>query len=154
MVYILNGVDLEATFGVVIKNVVNALMALPDRKPSLSHDFPDENGLDVDLSNPTFVARDFTFNCVLTADTVENLKNQYFAFFTLLKQQGSYQLYNDFLDMTIDIYYQKQANLSGIQAITNNGYAVTFDLNFSETDSDLNIPIIYLVDEQNRFLVP
>lgn len=153
MNYIVSGINLKEIFGVSIKNGVNAMLALPDRKQSLSHDFPEEDGIDIDLSNPTFSARDFTFNCILEGDTVEELTSRYLGLFTLLKQEGTYSIYNDFINITINVFYQKQGNLSDIQR-TSAGYAITFDLTFGEADPNTNLPTVYLVDDLNRFLVP
>lgn len=153
MTNILNGNDLYSTYGLTITNVVPALLALPDRKASVSHDFPEENGISIDLTNPAFSARTFTFNCILQADTVGDLKNRYQGLFTLLKIAGTYQFYNSFLDMTVYLFYQKQSNLTSVNR-TASGFAIKFDLQFGETDPDANLPDVYLVDDQNRFIVP
>lgn len=157
MQFILNGQDLETTYGVIITNGVNAMMALPDRKASVSHDFPEQDGLDIDLTQPRFSARAFVFNCVLHAISIQDLQNKYFALFTMLRGAGSYQLFNSFLNLTINIYYTKQSNIGNIYKSVKNGvegYAIKFDLNFNETNPDDNIPNIYLTNQDGQFLIP
>jgi hypothetical protein len=155
MQYTINSVDLKTTYGIDIKNGVNAFLAMPDRKASVQHDFPEENGIDIDLTEPTFSARTFTFNCIQSSSTVADLQTKYWALFNLLKIAGSYAIYNDFLAATLQVYYQKQANLSNIQKNSQGGYSITYDLIFGESDPFAqNIPNVFLVDDQNRFLVP
>lgn len=151
---IVNGITLEDTFNTVVPNSVKLFMALPDRKTSVSNDWEDENGLDIDLTNPTFEARTFQFQCVTRGATMEELKANYFALFTLLKISGQYTWYNDFVNMTIYVYFQKQTSMDNVYKDGNGGLAINHTLQFGETDPTLNLPNVYLVDDQNRFLVP
>jgi hypothetical protein len=154
MRYLINGSDLQAVYGIQITNAVPPFLAFPDRKASTQNDFPDESGLQVDLTNPTFSARTFTFNCLQSAATIADLTNSYFALFTLLKIQGTYSIFNDYLNLTVYAFYQKQANLTQPYKNSQGGISIKFDLTFGETDPFANIPNIVLVDEQSRFLTP
>ncbi|MEO7016270.1 MAG: hypothetical protein ABI067_06975 [Leifsonia sp.] len=154
MQYLINGSNLETIYGIKITNAVVPFFAFPERKASTQNNFPDQNGIQVDLTNPTFSARIFTFNCVQSSDTIANLTNTYFALFTLLKIQGTYSIYNDFVNMAVYAFYQKQANLTPPFRNSKGGVSIKFDLIFGETDPFANIPNLFLVDDQNRFLTP
>jgi hypothetical protein len=154
MVTILNGYDLKTTFNCVFENAVNVMWGFAQRKASLKNSFANKNGDDIDLVNPKMEARNFIFNCVVSGKDMAELKNNYFALYPILKGGNVYSLYNDVADMTMSIYYQKQSGLTSPYRNSENGYSVRFQLEFDETDPDLNIPNIYLVDDQNRFLVP
>lgn len=154
MKYLINGSDLKTIYGIDITNAISPFFAFPDRKASVQNDFPDENGLDIDLTVPTFSARTFTFNCVCSGSNMDDLKSKYFGLFTLLKIQGSYSVYSDWVNMSVYAYYQKQANLGIPYKNSEGGISIKFDLTFGETDPFINIPNVFLVDDQNRFLVP
>lgn len=155
MKYILNGYDLEEKFGLIIKNGVDPLLAMPERKESVTNDFQDQNGIEKDLAAPKFKARTFVFDCALEANDANDLQVKYFGLFNLLSQQGVYTLYNDFLNLTVTIFYTKfTSNNSGLYKTSNNKIATDFKLEFGETDPYGNIPIVYLVDDVDRYLIP
>lgn len=154
MQYLINGTDLKEIYGIDITNSIPPFFAFPDRKASVQNDFPDENGLQIDLDSPTFSARTFTFHCVQSAATINDLKNVYFALFTLLKIQGTYSIFCDFVNMSVYAFYQKQQGLTSPFKNSLNGWSIQYDLIFGETDPFANIPSVFLVDEQNRFLTP
>ncbi len=154
MNYYLNGSDVKTQYGMDISNGVNMLMQLPTRKQSISNDFEDQNGLDIDLAVPKFSARQFIFECLITAPTISALQQFYFGLFSALKAGETYSLYNDYLQMTVNIYYIKQTNLGNIYRTSKAGYGIKFQLNFGERDALSNIPIVVLVDDEYNVLVP
>lgn len=154
MRYLFNAVDFKVAFNTIITNGVNQFMQLPDRKDSVSTDFQDTDGIDIDLDTPKFAARAFDFNCVTIGETIDQYKQNYFGLFALLKQQGTYTCYCDEVDMTLGLYYKKQINLSGLYRTPERYFAQTFTLQFGETNPFSNIPIVELVDDGYNVLVP
>lgn len=154
MKYFFNAYDIKKDFGIDITNSVNPLLQMPDRKTSITNDMEDENGQDIDLMSPKFSSRSFPFNCTLTADTIEDFKNKYFGLFQLLKIAGVYSVYNDFLDMTVFLFFQKQTNISNMYRTSNSGYGITFVLNFGEGNPFDNIPLVALIDDVGSILIP
>lgn len=151
----INGYDLEDIFDTIVTNGVKPFLALPTAKPPLSHDFPNENGQDIDTaSTPTFAARTFTFNCVTSGDDMESLKANYLGLFSLLRQPGLKTYFDDVVNMSINIIYQQQSAMDDLYDNSNGGLSVKYSLQFTEADPDDNIPTIILVDDQNRVLVP
>lgn len=153
MKYFLNGVDIEATYGCVITNGMDMFFQLPGRKDSVDNDFEDEDGEDIDLTAPKFKARPFGFNCTIDSTGPSDFKTKFFGMFAILKQQDTYTLYNDFFDMTLNLYYIDQTNPSGMYK-TEKGIAMSFTLNFGETDPFGNMPIVELIDDLGNVLVP
>lgn len=150
----LNGFNLKEIFDVITDLKPNPLMAFPGRKDSTKNDFLEQNGLDIDLSAPFFSARTFVYSCICSGATIDELKQNYWGFFKLLSTSGASQLYDDVINMLAYVYYVNQSNLGIIQANNKGGYSIPFDIQFGETDPTQNVPTIYLVDGQNRFLVP
>jgi hypothetical protein len=150
----INGYDLKAKFNLEIEKVTKVIMQYPARKKSVDIDLQDTNGHNIDLIKPKFSDRNFAFPCIITADTINEFKENYFGLFQLIKQGGEYYFYNDHVDMMLYLYYQTQSNLSDMYRTASGGYGVTFTLNFGETDPFGNIPIVELVDGDYSVLVP
>lgn len=151
----INGKDLELNYGLVISNGTNMLMQLPDRKDSqISNDFLDENGLNIVLFDARFAARTFTFDCTLTADNVEDFKIKYFGLFRLLIVNDTYTYFDEWLNMTVNIYYQKQLTPSQMYKTQSGGVGMTFQLQFGERNPFDNIPYVELADDGFNVLVP
>ena len=150
----LDGLDFKATYGVVISKGSSSLLAFPGRKQSLSHDWQDEEGIDIDLSNPVFEPRDFTLTCAQIAASRDDFFTKNNALFTALSAPGTRQLYIADMDRTFIVYYKSQANCTKLSKIINTSkVGIKFDLVFSETNPADNIPAVYLVDDQDRFLI-
>ncbi|MEO7212661.1 hypothetical protein [Mucilaginibacter sp.] len=152
MDYTLNGYDLKEMFGLVISNGSDTFLAYPKRKDSLQNNWPEQDGIDKDLTDPHFEARDFKLSCALIAEGREDFKTRYDALFTLLSGQGSKELYIADIDRAYHVYYKEQVNLTKLTQLNRESCGVKFDLVFAETNPFDNIPAVYLVDDQDRFL--
>lgn len=150
---LLGGSDIKELYGLLISGGIPSLLALPERKDSLNHDWPEEPGLDIDLSNPQFKARQFTFNCAIIADDRDDFFSKYNGLFTALSVEGVIPLYINDHDRTYNVYYISQQNCTKLSKIINTTkVGIKFDLVFGETNPADNIPAVYLVDDQDRFL--
>lgn len=158
--YKLNNKDFKAVFGIDVSIGSGSFLAFPKRKDSLSKNWAEVNGLDIDLDEPFFEAREFKLNCCLNIVNLGNPQaattdfwNKYNGLFTELSGMGTHQLYIDDLGKTFYVYYKEQGNISKITPISSGKIAVTFDLIFAEVSPTANISAVYLVDEQDRYLI-
>lgn len=151
--YILNGKDLYTTFGMIISGGSDTFLAFPKRKESLTHSWPEEQGVDIDLSEPNFEAREFKLSCALVCAGRTEFWLKYNGLFTELGNQGIHQLYIKDLDKTFLIYYKSQENIGKLTQLDRNRVAIKFDLIFGETNPADNIEVVYLVDDEDRFLI-
>lgn len=148
-----DGYDLKESFGIVFTNGSDTFLALPKRKDSVNHNWPEEQGIDIDLSNPTYESRDFVLNCALIASSRADFFTKYDAFWTQLSSLGTHELYHADLDKTFLVFYKSQANVTKLSKIINTTkVGIKFDLTLSETNPDDNIPAVYLVDDLDRYL--
>lgn len=155
----LNNKNLETVFGMFVeRGGLNDFLAFPKRKSSLEHNWPDVNGNDIDLSSPTFEARQFTLKCALIAtgeneqEKNDNFWNLYNGLFTELSGEGTHELYLSTIDRTYSVYYVDQASVSKV-AYEDNRMIIKFDLIFQEADPFTNIQKVYLVDEDDNYLI-
>lgn len=150
----LNGIGLQATFNTIVTNGVAVFYQMPSLKDSVTTNFQDTDGTDTDLDDKKFESRTFTLNCVLTAQTIDDFNTKFWGLFSILKINGVYTLYNDYYNVTLNVFYQKQISPSALYRTPTHGFAQQFQLQFGEGDPFSNIPVIELVDDLNRVLVP
>lgn len=153
MAYSLNGKNLYNVFGLMVNSGSDTFLRYPKRKDSLSNNWLDENGLDIDLEAPRFESREFTLKCTLEATGRADFWNKYNGLFTELGGTGTHTLYVPDLDKTYTLFYKEQNNLSKLTNLANNVVYVSFDLVFGETNPTENIEPVYLVDSDDRFLI-
>jgi len=147
----LNGKDLKALFGVqVIKT--DDFLNRPKPKDSLENDFQDQDGLDKDLSARKLASRTFELPCALIATSRDDFHTKYDGLFTELTKGGLQELYLEDLDRTYYLYYEDQQPVTKLTQIDREHVGIKFTIIFSETDPLSNITIIYLIDDQDRYL--
>lgn len=152
--YILNTADLYTIFGVVVENGSSSFLAFPSRKDSVSHDFSDTNGIDIDLQDPRFKAREFVINCALHATSKEDFWTKYNGLFTELSDSGIHTLYVKDLDKEFKLFYKEQRNIRKLTPISGRPEVwIRFDLVFGEANWTENMDQVFLVDHEGRYLI-
>lgn len=156
----INNIDLQTVFGVSLRpGGSESFLQLPKRKSSLEHNWPERDGIDIDLTEPTFEARDFRLKCLLMAsgatltEARDNFWLLYNGLFTELSQPGHLDLFLGDYNKTFTLYYQGQDSLDKLTKVTSKKVCLSFDLLFSEADPSDNIEAVYLVDEQDRYII-
>jgi len=151
--YILNGIDLWTAYGLLVEGGSGGFLALPARKESLSHDFTDRDGLDIDLWQPRFRAREFALRCALHAPDRDAFWTRYNALFTELAAPGAHTLEVADLGRAFRVYYKEQRNLRKLTPLHGGeGAWLRFELVLAETNHLDNIERTYLVDHIGRYL--
>lgn len=153
MSYKLNTKDLYTVYGIIVNPGNDDFLKLPKRKGSIENNWQDENGLDIDLSQPRFEAREFVLKCTLEAVSRADFWSKYNGFFTELSGVGVHLLYVPDLDKTFTLFYKEQNNFKKLTALDNNAVYIQFDIVFGETNPTLNITPEYLVDSDDNFLI-
>ncbi len=67
--YFIDGVDVWANYALVIQKGSADFLRYPAKKESITHDWPDRNGLDVDLSKIYFKEKTGTLECMIITYT-------------------------------------------------------------------------------------
>lgn len=157
--YLFNNQGLWQTFGVIVNKDNNgrtssdSLLAWPDRKPSLENDRQDQNGIEIDLDDPKFSSREFILKCAIHATSRADFKTKYNGFRTALFSQDVHSLYSYDHDETYKVFYKKQSNFRSFDNINSDNVWCTFDVILGETNPSENMTDVYLVDDQDRFLI-
>jgi hypothetical protein len=88
----IDGIDLFTGFAVAIKKGAALFLQMPERKESISHDWPDQHGLDIDTSKPLFKERTVTLECWLYANDKSEFWQKRNAFVAQLMKPGQRRL--------------------------------------------------------------
>jgi len=152
--YTLNGNDLWTVYGLLVEGGSGSFLAFPARKDSLQHDFRDRDGLDIDLWQPRFRAREFALSCALHAPDRDAFWARHNGLFAELAASGTHELGIAELGRAFRVYYKEQRNMKKLTPLDGApGAWLRFDLVFGEATWEDNIEKTFLVDHEGRYLV-
>lgn len=152
--YYLNGKDLFLIFGVMLeKGSTNDFLKYPDKKDSIEHDWQDANGIDVDLSRIFVKQKEINIKCLMIGVSTEDFWNKYRYFFAEWLTPGLKRFTVSEFDQSFFVYYKSSSEPKRFTRIKNTTKIIfEFSLNIIEQEP-ANIRDVFIVDEQNRFLV-
>lgn len=131
----------------------DSFLALPALKASVEKDWPEEMGIDKDLGDPKYEAREFTLSCGMKGSNRADFVMKINGLFTMMRIEGSHALYLEWLDATFAVYYKNMANFKVVSKLTAGEVYATFDLILGEMNPDDNIDPVYLVDDAGAFII-
>lgn len=132
---LIDGVDCWTTYGVSREGYADDFLSFPARKPSLTFDYPDQNGVSIDLSAPVFSARTIKLSFWMVATTESTFWTQYQAFITAVQASGTRSIFIAQLQSTLTAYYVSMGSMSALSPIhgSTTGVYMKFSILFSET---------------------
>jgi hypothetical protein len=152
--FYIDGYDLYIYFGIGVESGSSDLLKFPDRKDSVTHDWIDENGIDIDLSRVFLASREATLNMWLLADDENDFWTKYNLFLSYLTKPGLRRLTISEFNRDYDVFYKKMVTLSRLTRIKDvNKVALKFSVTFIEQDPTTNAEPTFLVDDFSRFLI-
>ncbi|SMO48074.1 hypothetical protein [Solitalea koreensis] len=136
--YFLNGNDVGSAYGLIIQDT-SGFLIMPERKESLSHNWPEQNGIEYDLSAPMFNDAEVTLQCVIAATS----DTQYWTRRNALLAQLQLPSWQNFQVVdhgkTYQVFYLKSSNwkkesqtLKGVSVVV-----VSFELTLKVKGSTL-----------------
>lgn len=155
--YYMDGADLWLVYGVTIRAGSDDLMKFPERKDSISHDWEDENGIDIDLSRVFLQSREATFQCNIIANNEQDFWQKYNSFLAMLVQPNLRRLEISELSASYFVYYKQCPSFTRftrIKAGPHSGkVAAQFTITLVEQSPNIDASNRYVIDEQNRFII-
>lgn len=151
--YYLDGADLWLYYKVGVESGSDDLLKMPKRKESITHNWLDENGIDVDLSRVFVEAKDIELKCHIIADSEADFWENYNRLQTTLKKPGLRRLTITEFGRDFFVYY-KECNIytrfTRIKSV--NKVACKFSLKLTETVPQLTEQT-FIVDESTQFII-
>jgi hypothetical protein len=159
--FFMDGMDLWVNFGLVIERGSADFLRYPPKKESITHDWLDSNGVDVDLSRIFFQERQVTLACGIIADSEEDFWLRHDSFIATLTQPGLRRLmFKSHGDRQYFVYYKDCSNYTQIKALKGqeasilgpNKVAAKFSLIIEEPNPFVDSTLTVIVDEDGRYL--
>ena len=105
--YIMDAKDLWTEYGVFIEKGTDDFLQIPERKESISHEWMDEHGIEVDSTTPFFKDREITLQCAIVAASENDFWTKYDAFVAALMAPGARLLNVVELSRSFNVLYKK-----------------------------------------------
>jgi hypothetical protein len=140
--YYIDAIDLYNTYGVTIKAGSNDLLRFPKRKDSISHNWPDQNGIDIDLKR------------VMYTNGEQDFTNKYMAFLSHLARPGTRRIEISEVGKSFHVYYKDCTNFvrhTRIKTVTK--VVCEFSLVLVEVSPEIDASNVYLITDDNLFLI-
>ena len=152
--HFLDGMDLWPTFGIFVESGSDDFLKFPDRKDSITHDWMDANGQDVDLSRNFYKDQDITLKLAIVAANEDDFWLKRNAFFAQWAQPGTHRFSVGEFRQTFNVFYKSCTSFSRFTRILNATkimckFAIVVTLPAPTFDNN----DVFLVDEDGRFLV-
>ena len=158
----IDGIDLWTAFGLFIEKGSADFLRHPPKKDSITHDWMDSHGIDVDLSRYFFKERQGALNMGMIADSEEQFWEKHQSFIATLTQPGTRRLtLKAHGERSYFVFYKECNNwtqvkpLKGVdeQIFGPNKVGAKFSLVVIEPNPQIDASLVYLVDEEGRFIV-
>lgn len=134
--YSLAGFDLWATFGLAVVGKNSDWLQLPARKASVKYDYPDQNGIAIDLTLPVTADRSIAIQLVMSSSSLSDFNTKYQALLSLCVTPGLLALYVSDTGRTYQVYYTSMTNIVRNGLISGN-CLTAFTLRFNEPAPNL-----------------
>lgn len=152
--YFIDGIDLW-NFKTIVSRGSEDFLRYPARKQSMEHNWPNQNGVEVDLTKVYFDARDITLECAIICQSEADFWTSYKGLLALMAQPGKRRIeIAEFSGQQFFVHYKDCAVYSRFTRIKDsNLIANKFNITLTENEPSIDNTVVYIVDEQGRFLV-
>jgi hypothetical protein len=154
----IDGADLWTVYGMFIEKGTADFLRYAPKKDSITHDWMDANGIDVDLSRIFFSQREVNLSCAIITSDEDEFWAKHKAFVALMTQPGLRRLeITSHGQRSYFVYYKECNNYS--QAIPLRGstdpgmIAHKFNIVIVEPSPSTDNGDVFIVDEDGRFLI-
>lgn len=132
----INGVDALAEYGfVIMRGSMESWLQMPEMKPAFSHNWKDEHGIEVDLSNRYMKEKQVSLNVLFIVDNELEFWTKYKRALVALTAPGLLTVYYRELDKEFEVFYTKCTSPKAHTRLKNiDKIAVSMTLHFTMPD--------------------
>lgn len=158
----IDGIDLWTAFSMFFEKASTDLLKYAPKKDSITHDWMDSNGIDVDLSRYFFKERTITINCAIIADNEADFWNKHDSFIATLTQPGTRRLeLKSHNNRSYFIFYKECNNYTQVLSVKGNDetlfgpnkVAAKFSIVVIEPNPQIDSNNVYIITEDGHFLI-
>lgn len=155
--YQMDGKDLWTAYSLVVESGSDDFLKYAPRKESITHDWQDSNGIDVDTSRPFVGPREISLRCAIITTTTADFWQKHNGLMADFMQPGKRRItVVEFGNQSFYCIYKDCNDYSRFTRVkegTTTKIACKFTLNITEVEPFLDNNHIFIVDEDGRFLV-
>lgn len=153
--FFIDGMDFWGIFSVVVEGGSSDFLNYPAKKDSITRDWSDANGLEVDLSQVFTTEREISLQCGIIADDEAAFWEKYNAFIGQWIKPGLHRIQvAEFGLRSFYCHYKSCSNFTRVTRIQGTEkVGCKFTLNLVETEPKLDNSDVFIVDEDGRFLI-
>jgi hypothetical protein len=153
--YFIDGMDLWTTFGIGIEGGSDDFLKIPERKESTTHDWPDEDGIDVDLSRTFYKQREVTLKCWSKTANKTDFYAKYSELIALFRKPGTRRLSINRHNKDYYIHYKANSTFDSFNfTVLPSGNILTkFNITVVEVKPGFNNTPTFIIDEVGRFII-
>lgn len=155
--YTVDGLDFWTIFSILVESGSQDFLKYPSKKESITRDWSDADGIDIDLSAIFFNSRDISLRCAIIADNEADFWLKYEAFIVQWKKPGTHRVeVSEFGFRSFYCFYKDTSLFERFTRIIESGQlkvACKFTLNITESEPRLNNNNTFIITQDGRFLI-
>lgn len=156
--YFIDGKDFWTIFSIIVESGSDDFLKYPSKKDSITRDWSDADGVDVDLSQVFFNSRDISLRCSILANDAADFWAKYEGFIYQWKQPGYHRIQvGQFGLRSFYCFYKDTSAFTRFtRVLDDEGHvkvACKFTISMTEGEPVLTNNDTFIVDEENRFLI-
>lgn len=152
--YYLDSIDVWNAYGLIVSSGIDDFLKFPERKESITHDWLDRDGIDVDLTETFLKEKDISLDIAIIADNETDFWDKYEKLLNHLRRPGARRIEVTQLSRSFFVFYKNCSSFTALTKIRNeNKIACKFTLVLTENEPSINSTNVYLTDEEGRFIV-
>jgi hypothetical protein len=155
--WFIDGIDIYDVFKVFLEEGSAYFLKFPPRKDSLTHDWLDANGIDVDTSRPFLGPRDVPLNLAIIATDQEDFFLKQSQFLSHLIQPGLRRIsLRSHGERSYYVYYKETNNIkpeAPLKGELTGLFAYRFTILFVEPEPQIDASHIFLVDHEGTYII-
>lgn len=152
--YYLDAIDIWVAFKMFVSNGSDDLLRYPKKKDSITHDWMDSNGIDVDLSRIFFEPRTVNLEIKAVASSEEEFWRSYTQFIAQWAKPWAHRLEIAEFSRSFFVYYKDCTNVERLTRIKRtNLIGWQFTLIVEEPEPVIDNTDTYILAEEGLFLI-
>ncbi len=156
--YFLDGMDIWTIFGVLVESGSADFLKYPSKKDSITRNWSDAHGIDVDLSLMFFNERRISLRCAILADDENDFWLKHEALIVQLMQPGIHRMeVAEFGLRSYYVFYNETSQYDRFTRVRDDAnrirVAMKFTLNLIESEPRLNNNNQFIITQDGRFLI-
>lgn len=155
--WFIDSIDLWTGYKTFIEEGTADVLKYAPKKDSTEHNWDNEHGIDVDLSNPKFAARPVSLQCYIVCQSTDEFWDNHNALISQLMQPGvhSLKISSHGLDKIYYVEYRETTKYDPVKPLKlDPAYNVhAFTLVLRETEPTIDNVITRVTDDDGRFII-